>query len=59
MKQLLCKSANWILRKYTNPIIGFQEDLYINGRIYKLVRATTTASPYAQVITEFEVIGGR
>lgn len=59
MKRLLCKFANWILRKCTAPIIGFEEDLYINGKTYKLVQASTEVSPHSYVVIHFEVIGGR
>ena len=33
-------------------------DLYINGKTYKLVNATTEISPYVPVIITFKVIGG-
>jgi hypothetical protein len=59
MKKLLCKFANWILRKCTSPVIAFNEDLYINGRSYKLSKATTELSPYAHTVINFEVVDGR
>lgn len=59
MKKLLCKIANWILRKCTDPTIAFNEDVYINGKTYKLVKATTEMSPYSHAVINFEVISGR
>jgi len=59
MKKLLCRFANWILRKCTGPLIAFNEDVYINGNTYKLVQVTTEMSPYSHVVINFEVIGGR
>lgn len=57
MKEKLCKLANWILRKYTEPTIAFGKDVYINGRTYELVRATSEFSPYEYSIINFEVVG--
>ena len=37
MKKILCKFANWILRKCTNPEIVFNTDVYINGRTYTYI----------------------
>lgn len=59
MKALLCKFANWMLRKCTAPIIGFEEDLYINGKTYKLIEACTEVSPDSYVTVEFKIIGDR
>ena len=59
MKKLLCKFANWILRQCVEPTIAFKEDLYINGKTYKLVQVTTEMSPYSHVVINFEVIDGR
>ena len=58
MKKLLCKFANWILRKCTESTIAFEKDVYINGRTYKLVQATTETSPYVHTTIHFEVISG-
>lgn len=58
MKKLLCRFANWILRKCTEPTIAFEDDLYINGKIYKLVHVTTEMSPYSHATIHFEVIDG-
>ena len=59
MKRLLCRFANWILRQCVEPTIAFEEDLYINGKTYKLVQATTEMSPYSYVTIHFEVISGK
>ena len=59
MKRLLCEFANWILRRYTESTVAFGEDVYINGKTYKLVKATTEMSPYSSIVITFEVIGGR
>ena len=59
MKKLLCRFANWILRKCTEPTIAFEEDVYVNGRTYRLIKATTEVSPYANVVINFEVIDGK
>lgn len=45
MKKLLCKFANWILRQCTNPEVAFGADVYINGRTYTLIKATTEINP--------------
>ena len=59
MKKLLCRFANWILRRCTEPIIAFNDKVYINGKTYELVKATTEISPYAYTIINFEVIDGK
>ena len=59
MKKLLCKFANWILRRCTSSVIAFNDKVYINGRTYELVKATTETSPYAYTIINFEVIDGK
>lgn len=58
MKKLLCRFANWILRMYTSPVIAFNDKVYINGKTYTLVKATTDISPYAHTVINFEVIAG-
>lgn len=55
MKKILCKFANWILRKCTSPEIAFNTDVYINGRTYKLLQATTHIAPYGNRNITFEV----
>lgn len=59
MKKLLCRFANWILRRCTEPIIVFNDKVYINGKTYELVKATTEISSYAYTIINFEVIDGK
>lgn len=55
MKRLLCRFANWILRKCTHSEIAFNTDVYINGRAYKLIQATSTIYPYGNKNITFEV----
>ena len=55
MKKVLCKIANWILRRCTNPEIAFGTDVYINGRTYKLIQATSDIYPYGNKNITFEV----
>ena len=55
MKRLLCKFANWILRRYTESEIAFGTDVYINGRTYKLIQATSDIYPYGNKNITFEV----
>ncbi len=55
MKRLLCKFANWILRKCTHPEVAFNTDIYINGRTYKLIQATSNIYPYGNRNITFEV----
>lgn len=55
VKRLLCKFANWILRRYTRPEIAFNTDVYINGRTYKLIQATSNIYPYGNRNITFEV----
>ena len=59
MKKLLCKFANWILRKCTKPTIAFEDDLYINGNTYKLIQVNTEMSPHSYTTIHFEVIDGK
>ena len=47
MKKILCKFANWILRKCTGPDIAFGKEIYINGRTYTLIQATREIKPYS------------
>lgn len=58
MKRLLCKFANWILRRCISPVIAFNDEVYINGKTYKLVKATAEISPYVHTVINFEVIDG-
>ena len=58
MKKLLCKFANWILRKSLNPITTFNNKIYINGREYTLSKATSEMSRHAYTIINLEVIDG-
>ena len=55
MKKLLCKFANWILRRFTSPETAFDKDVYINGRTYKLLQATEEIYPYGNRRITFEV----
>lgn len=58
MKKLLCKFANWILRKCLNQTMIFDENVYINGQTYKLAKATSEISPHQYTVINFEVIAG-
>lgn len=58
MKRIICKFANWLLRRCTKPTIAFTDDVYINGRTYKLVKATHEIYPYDNGIIIFEVTEG-
>ena len=58
MKKLLCKFANWILKRCLNQNMTFDENVYINGKTYKLVKATAEMSPHQYSIINFEVIDG-
>lgn len=58
MKKLLCKCANWVLRKCLNQTMTFDENVYINGKTYKLAKATAEMSPHNYTIINFEVIDG-
>lgn len=55
MKKIICKFANWLLRRCTDPMIAFGGEVYINGRTYELVKATHEIGRYASIIT-FEVM---
>lgn len=55
MKRMICKFANWLLRRCTNPTIAFKDEVYINGRTYKFVKATHEIFPYGNGIITFEV----
>lgn len=54
MKRMICKFANWLLRRCTDPMIAFGGEVYINGKTYKLVKATHEVTHYQSLIT-FEV----
>lgn len=58
MKKFLCKFANSILRKYTNPILNFNEDIYINGQTFKFISATSEGYASERVRINFEVMQG-
>jgi hypothetical protein len=58
MKKLLCKFANWILRKCLNPIISYNDKVYINGKEYTFSNATSEMSRHAYTIINLEVIDG-
>ena len=58
IKKLFCKFANWILRKCVEPTTAFNNYVYINGRTYQLIKATTEISPYSYYTINFEVISG-
>lgn len=58
MKKLLCKCVNWILRKCLNQTMTFDENVYINGKTYKLAKVTAEMSPHNYTIINFEVIDG-
>lgn len=55
MKKILCRFANYILRKCTDPVVAFNSDLYINGRTYTLIQATTEFRPLIHTNITFEV----
>lgn len=59
MKKLLCRFANWILRRCTEHTIAFNNEVYINGKTYTLIKATTEISPYVHTVINFEVIDGK
>ena len=58
MKRTICKFANWLLRRCTKPTIAFKDDVYINGRTYKFVKATAETYSYGSSIITFEVTEG-
>ena len=59
MKKLLCKFANWILRRCLNPTTPYGSDIYINGRAYMLRKVETEyISPRPYVVINFEVVDG-
>jgi hypothetical protein len=55
MKRIICKFANWLLRRCTDPMIAFGGEIYINGKTYKLVRATREITSYFLDTITFEV----
>lgn len=55
MKRIICKFANWLLRRCTDPMIAFGGEIYINGKTYKLVRATREITSYYLDTITFEV----
>ena len=58
MKKLLCKFANWILRRCIHPIVSFNNTIYINGREYTLTHAEADMSPHAYTLIRLELIEG-
>ena len=58
MKRMMCEFANWLLRKCTKPTIAFKDEVYINGRTYKFVKATAETFIYGNSIITFEVTEG-
>ena len=58
MKKLLCKFANWILRKCLNPVTKYEDKIYINGREYRLFQAYSEFSRHPYTVINFEVIDG-
>lgn len=58
MKKLLCKFANWILRKCINPIVAVNNKVYINGVAYTFSKATTEISRHGYSIVNLEIIDG-
>ena len=58
MKKLLCKFANWILRRCTNPIVGINDKVYVNGREYTFSKATTEISRHGYSLINIELIDG-
>ena len=58
MKRIICKFANWLLRRCTNPTVAFKDEVYVNGRTYKLVKATAETYSYGNCIITFEVMEG-
>ena len=58
MKRKICKFANWLLRRCTKPTIAFNDEVYINGRTYKLEKATAETFKYGGNIITFEVTEG-
>ena len=58
MKKLLCKFANWILRKCVDTTLHYNSIIYINGRKYTLRKATTEFSCHPYTVITFEVIDG-
>ena len=58
MKKLLCKFANWVLRKYMNPITRMNGKIYINGREYTVRSVSSEFSRHPYTVINFEVIDG-
>ena len=58
MKRIICKFANWLLRKCTKPTVAFKDEIYINGRTYKFVKADMEIFPYGNGVITFEVTEG-
>ena len=55
MKRIICKFANWLLRRCTDPMIAFGEEVYINGRSYELVQVTHKINTCCYTELTFEV----
>ena len=59
MKNLLCKFANWILRRCLNPTTPYGSDIFINGKAYMLRKVETDyVSPHPYTVIKFEVVDG-
>lgn len=55
MKRMICKFANWLLRRCTDPMIAFGDEVYINGRTYELIKATHEVTTHYYDSITFEV----
>lgn len=58
MKELLCKFANWILRRCLDPMTPYGSDIFINGRAYLLRKTETEFSRHPYTVITFEVVDG-
>lgn len=55
MKRIICKFASWLLRKCTDTVIEFGDDIYINGDAYELVEAEHEMTAYEYDTIHFTV----
>lgn len=52
---MMCKFASWLLRKCTDTVIEFGDDIYINGDTYELVEAEHEMTTYEYDTIQFTV----
>ena len=58
MKKLLCKFANWILRKCTDSVVTVNNKVYVNGVEYTFSKMTSEISRHGYAIVNIELIQG-